>query len=530
MMASLYPLTFIIASSFLIAWTYFNYNKLWTKFWQAGFLLSMLVYLGSFLVGSGSMEDKFAWLFRDMMIMGGIGLVFQFLVRSTGAFVVGLFLTIGGFVWMYETFSEAVLIAQLQSDIINENSQSEIIEETAQLDFVNNQNFSNEGEWLVELAPGLGQQDLADLLSDYQVTISRAFEMKDEDFTELDDYFLLDVINNEVVTIQEIAEILNQSDFVDWFEANEEISVAPVVSTPQKTINPKFQVNDPDLEQLWGFEAMNVDLLYDLIRDQNIKPKKKALIAILDTGVDAKHEDLRGNYQTTQAKYDRDTKMHGTHCAGIAAAVSNNGVGIASFSPNRGFVKITSIKVLSDFGIGTQQSIINGMLEAADKGADVISMSLGGRSNQSRQTAYRKAVEYVNKKGAIVVAAAGNSNMDAKGFSPVNAPGLIGVSAIDDQLNRASFSNFVPNIKMAVAAPGVNIYSTTPNNTYASFNGTSMATPYVAGLVGLMKSLKPNLTAKEAHKILAKSGVNTKDTKMTGKLIQPYAAVQELLK
>ena len=230
-----------------------------------------------------------------------------------------------------------------------------------------------------------------------------------------------------------------------------------------------------------------------------------------------------------KSKHDNDPRGHGTHCAGIAAAVSNNGKGVASFSQNNEFVEVASIKVLNSMGMGTQKSIIDGIIEAADSGADVISMSLGGRSNQAKQTAYKKAVKYANQKGAIVVAAAGNSNRNAKEFSPVNAPGIIGVSAVDMELNRAVFSNYVQDIEMGIAAPGVDIYSTIPGNKYATYNGTSMATPYVAGLLGLMKSINPDLSTKKAHEILQSSGVKTKATKETGYFIQPAIAVKTMM-
>ncbi|MBK8705642.1 MAG: S8 family serine peptidase [Saprospiraceae bacterium] len=100
---------------------------------------------------------------------------------------------------------------------------------------------------------------------------------------------------------------------------------------------------------------------------------------------------------------------------------------------------------------------------------------------------------------------------------------------MDSELNRAVFSNYVNNIDMGLAAPGVNIYSTIPGSKYEAYNGTSMATPYVAGLVGLMKSLKPSLTTKEAYRILRDTGKNTRNTKETGKLIQPGAAVNALI-
>jgi len=201
---------------------------------------------------------------------------------------------------------------------------------------------------------------------------------------------------------------------------------------------------------------------------------------------------------------------------------------VASYSRDNRFTTITSVKVLSDQGFGTQQTIIDGIIKAADANADVISLSLGGPSNQSRQRAYDKAVKYANNKGAIVVVAAGNSNRNAKEYSPANSKGVIGVSAVDNELNRAEFSNFVQDIPFGVAAPGVGIYSTIPNNRYDTYNGTSMATPYVAGLLGLMKSINPDLTTEQAHKILTETGINTRNSNLTGKFIQPLAVVKRL--
>jgi thermitase len=191
---------------------------------------------------------------------------------------------------------------------------------------------------------------------------------------------------------------------------------------------------------------------------------------------------------------------------------------------------VTSIKVLSDFGSGTQQDIINGIIEAADLGADVISMSLGGPSSDHAQRAYAEAVKYANQAGAIVVVAAGNDDENAIDFAPANVVGVITVSAIDDQLHKADFSNFIQDLGMGVAAPGVNIYSAFPNNEYKFLSGTSMATPYVAGLVGLMKSLRPGLTTAQVYQVLKDTGTATKDAEQTGNLIQPARAIAGLVK
>jgi thermitase len=140
------------------------------------------------------------------------------------------------------------------------------------------------------------------------------------------------------------------------------------------------------------------------------------------------------------------------------------------------------------------------MILAADLGADVISMSLGGPSNDERQRIYEKAVDYCNQKGAIVVVAAGNRSTDAKKYAPASCSNTITVAAVDDELKKARFSNYFTEQKFPIAAPGVNILSTVPNNEYQSFNGTSMATPYVASTIGIMKSIQPALTTKKLTK------------------------------
>ena len=208
--------------------------------------------------------------------------------------------------------------------------------------------------------------------------------------------------------------------------------------------------------------------------------------------------------------------------------MTHNKVGIASLIPSRKFVTITSIKVLSDDGGGTQKSIIDGMIQAADSGADVLSLSLGGPSSDDRQRAYEEAIKYANKTGAIVVAAAGNSNDDARRHLPAGAKGVITVAAVDNTLRKASFSNRVDHIDMGVAAPGADIYSTLPANRYGALSGTSMATPFVASVLGMMKAINPKLTTKQAYQLLKRTGKTTPDGAVTGPLIQPLKALNAM--
>ncbi len=390
--------------------------------------------------------------------------------------------------------------------------------------------FEKSAELLVEIKDKDQINELNDLLQKYNAVVLQAFpHVQDKEITELDDFYTVDVKN--LSDAAKVITEINNSGLADWVEYNESYQLSPIEqNTNEPKDNSSFtsnSLNDPLVSKLWGFELMKVDNLTSELK--SVKTKKKAKIFILDTGVDADHEDLEDNYVSLSKKHDEDTGLHGTHCAGIACAVSNNKKGIASLNFSGDFTSITSIIVLPG-GFGTQESIIDGMIMAADNGADVISMSLGGSSSDKRQRAYSQAIEYANKKGAIVVVAAGNANENALKHVPASCKGVITVSAVDKQLNKASFSNTVEDIEFKVAAPGVNIFSTTPNDEYKSLNGTSMATPYVSGLIGLMKSIKPNLKTKEAWRILNSTGINTKDTRETGKFIQPDVALSELIR
>ncbi len=514
MFSSLYPFTFVLSLAALSGWFYYRDNEQRSDLLRKIFLGSIAGFGVSWLMSEGQWSYKFPMLFRELLVLSAVPVLLSVFRRTKWAYFLALF---GVLTVLRLFYFEKLKQTFPQADIPKEKTETTATPT----------GLDPQGELLLELKEGVKLSEIQSVLKEYGLTATPAFSLKDADFTLLDNYYLVDVpATDDFPKVKKVLESLAQTE---WLEENEQINISPMELQPMQPAprtDKKYGINDPGLGNLWGFEAMKVDELYSVLKDK--KPKKRALIAILDTGVDAEHEDLKANYTTTKTKYDTDVAGHGTHCAGIAAAVSNNGVGVASFSQTNDYVRVTSIKVLSDGGMGTQQSIINGMLEAADLGADVLSLSLGGMSTDSRQRAYQKALEYANRKGCIVVVAAGNANRNAKDFVPANVEGVITVSAVDTLLGRASFSNTVPDVKMGVAAPGVKIYSTVPGSVYATLNGTSMATPYVAGLLGLMKSLRPDLTTKEAYKILNETGGETKSTKETGRLIQPGKAVGEL--
>lgn len=389
--------------------------------------------------------------------------------------------------------------------------------------------LAENGELLIDVKDVQHTAAIQEVLNAYGAGLQPAFpNMRHPGYASLDDYFVIDLPAQNAGKAQQLLEELSRlTTEVDWVETNEVITLDPPqpVHALKKSKNP-YPVNDERIGELWGFGVMDVPALYTNLLKGNLRPAKTARIAILDTGVDAAHPDLKDNFISTEERYNSDKMGHGTHCAGIAAAVSNNGIGIASFSPDNSLVKVTSVKVLDDNGMGNQQSIIQGIIEAADKDCDIISMSLGGRANPDANKAYQEAVDYATKSGAIIIVAAGNSSDNAKDYMPAGCKGVITVSAIDPDLNLAEFSNYISDVEMGIAAPGVDILSTVPNGNYDLMSGTSMATPYVAGLAGILRAVNPDIDTQSLYQILSQTGIDTKNTPKSGKLIQPWAAMQ----
>ncbi len=502
----IYPITFLATAAALVSWFLYRYRE------PAGQRLQYLFFsaLGSYLLTvllSGAGAGQMLWaLFRDFSVLAAVGAAAMASAHKRSWFIAGSIALSAGLLGYAGMVMPQSLFTTVQMPA-----------------------YDAEAELLLELGEGADAAALDAIAFKYGLSFSPAFAPQHAAVTELDDYLAVDIPRGQLHKIEDIIEGLQSIPEVDWVEPNEVVQIAPLPGGQRKSPRQVYGVDDPGLEQQWGFDAMAVNELYELLRKDAPKAKQTALIAILDTGVDAAHEDLEGQYRSLDPADDNDPRGHGTHCAGIAAAVTDNGLGVASFSLGGQYVAVTSVKVLNAAGMGTQRSIIAGMIKAADAGADVISMSLGGPSSQAKERAYRKAVDYALESGAIIVVAAGNSNRDARKFVPANLPGVITVSAIGPNLDRAVFSNEVSGLSRGIAAPGVDIYSTVPNNNYASYNGTSMATPYVAGLLGLLKSLEPDLGHEEAYELLKSTGKETRQTKETGRLIQPAAAVKKLI-
>ncbi len=389
-------------------------------------------------------------------------------------------------------------------------------------------------EILLQLKDTASLEQLKIVLEEYNPHISKTFEKlevdkKDTSKNELEDYYSLDIDANYLRDMPKIVKKLNKSGIVEWVEKDKIFALDSFeYKHVDTTIRYKFLtgLNDKFIDKNWGYKYWNEKQLYRYLSAN--KGVKKARVFILDTGVEATHEDLKDNYVSLNPEYDYDMRGHGTHCAGIAGAMSNNYKGVASMNLTNDFFTITSVKVLNDKGVGKQKTIIDGIILAANSGADVISMSLSIPVSAQREKAFNSAIKYANTRGAIVVVAAGNKYDNAKFYAPARCENVITVAAVDEEMKKADFSNDVTEIAMKVCAPGVNIFSTYPNNSYKTLQGTSMATPYVAGLLGIMKSFNPNLTTKQAYQVLNLTGLSTNNTPATGKFIQPLEAIKLL--
>ena len=241
--------------------------------------------------------------------------------------------------------------------------------------------------------------------------------------------------------------------------------------------------NDAYFANQWGMVKIQAPEAWGITQGSS-----DVKVAILDTGIDQNHEDLAAkivaNKNFTTSTTVDDKYGHGTHVAGIAAAITNNSRGVAGAGFNS---SLMNVKVLGDNGSGYYSWIANGIIWAADNGAKVINLSLGGTSGSST---LESAVNYAWGKGAVLVAAAGNDNT-ASPLYPAYYTNVVAVAATDQDDGKASFSNYGSWVD--IAAPGVDIFSTLPNHTnrigilnYGSLSGTSMATPHVAGVAALV--------------------------------------------
>ncbi len=287
---------------------------------------------------------------------------------------------------------------------------------------------------------------------------------------------------------------------------------------------------DPEFQKLWGLkntgQADSAGQVGTVGADINVLPvwqqghtgSRNILVAVIDTGIDWTHPDLKDNLWTNPGEVEgngkdddgngfiddihgwnffantaasNDDHDHGSHCAGTIGASANNGQGVAGVNWN---VSLLPVKFLSGSGSGSTEGAINSVNYARQMKVNVMSNSWGGGGFSQLLL---DAIKAAKDQGILFVAAAGNDSSDNDALPSYPASyqldNVLAVAATDNRDSIASFSNF-GKTTVHVAAPGVKIFSTVKGGKYATFSGTSMATPHVAGIAALLMSADSTLT------------------------------------
>ena len=352
---------------------------------------------------------------------------------------------------------------------------------------------------------------------------------------DLSQLYCLSFDTAKVKHVHEAVEMLKEVSEVEYAEPN----YLAFISADGVATDSATYVSEPLYSEQWAPAAINLPALWNL----PLADAKRPVIAILDTGVDINHPDLKDNIWTNEKEANgsdfedddnngycddvhgwdfihntaiisdgMDGNGHGTHCAGIAAAVGGNGIGVTGANPN---AKILPIKVMDDDGTGDVATIVRGIDYAVASGANILSMSLGGAKSTAEYQALSKAyAAYIP-----IVAAAGNSGASIYTLGQPTFPAaydiVLGVMASGQNGQRASYSNYDPDgpfytqyantdrnysqkddtslgefWNYDLMAPGTGIMSTLPGGKYGKLSGTSMATPLVAGALSRILQVK----------------------------------------
>lgn len=281
------------------------------------------------------------------------------------------------------------------------------------------------------------------------------------------------------VTFPDEAADVARENFIEAVTKKDHIKYAEKNATQQALATP----NDPRFGDQYAPQQVNAPTAWDTTFGDS-----SVTVAVVDTGAQYDHPDLAANYASNPGRdfVDSDSdpapdvpqdEYHATHVSGCAAAVVDNGTGVAG----QGNSTLINGRALDENGSGSTADIADAIQWAADRGADVINLSLGGGGYTDTM---KNAVSYATTNGALVIAAAGNDGSSSVSY-PAAYSECLAVSAVDSNENLASFSQYGDSVELA--APGVDVLSTTTQTrgSYEQLSGTSMATPVVSGVAGL---------------------------------------------
>jgi subtilisin family serine protease len=316
----------------------------------------------------------------------------------------------------------------------------------------------------------------------------------------------------------ELKSKLGKYNLLVWDEA--------IFSAVRQFSDPGFQ--NPTVS--WHLSAINCFRAWDVtLGDTSV------CLAIIDDGFDLRHLDASRNIVRPYNTRSRNSNVwasefnsHGTHTSGIATAKADNAIGLCGVAPG---VALMPIQISDASGQFTQSDVIEGILYAVKNGADVINLSLGRQFDPRIQTLteeqqkifmssqfndeaifWDEVFRYAEAENVVIVIAAGNNNI-LTGVDPFHRSRYsICVSAIDQNMRKASFSNY--GSRSFISAPGVSIYSTIPNNNYAAMDGTSTASPIIAAAIALLKSQYPAITNEQVRSHLIATSFASSDLRV----------------
>lgn len=321
------------------------------------------------------------------------------------------------------------------------------------------------GEYLIGYAPGTAEAERDALIAAAGGRLLRRLPAISADLVE----FPAAQVASGSRAEERLMGTLAAGEGVSFVEPNYSYSISAPFTPDDQLLGQQYGWGQVDAYDGWGLARGN----------------PAVVIAVIDSGVQLDHPDLQGKlvagFDFVQNDADpSDVVGHGTHVAGVAAAATNNGVGVAGACPE---CRVMPVRVIGAAGTGFVSDIAEGIVYAADNGARVINLSLGGPGS----SALEAAISYAWGKGAFLTCAAGNSNTSATGNAyPAAYEACFAVAATSSADARASFSNYGTWVE--AAAPGEGILSTYRDGSYGNLSGTSMAAPHVAGLAGLLAS------------------------------------------
>lgn len=345
-----------------------------------------------------------------------------------------------------------------------------------------------------DLAPAEVQRQISAIAQKYQrdPRLNSEFSIPDQVYIVRADAALLDRLRRDLRPYTEFVEpnYLYQIPEAATITANAANTGQDINQSPEP-IKTQNAPNDPLYSKQWNLKAIGIEPAWLDTQGQGVT------VAVIDTGVspvpDLKDTAFAPGYNFVDDRPEaKDDNGHGTHVAGTIAQSTNNGYGVAGIAYG---ATIMPLKVLGQGGGGTTADIAEAIRFAADNGADVINLSLGGGGESQLM---QEAIDYAHSKQVVVIAAAGNANQNAAGY-PARYAGVIGVAAIDATGEKAPYSNYGAGID--IAAPGGNtkesevggilqntIEARSGDSIFAAYQGTSMAAPHVAGVAALVKA------------------------------------------